>query len=246
MRTTGPIDKTERDNWNADVNRRAKLWLIWTLLLLVVAYLVPLRWAVLLAVLYARVADPDLRFAFSRSVFLLRPEQRKKTIYTTSVVLKDESSGDTRARLHILENGEPPLSLYGASGEETAVFTTNAEDEPEDAKETLLKVQSRIDVLEENLKELEVLHGLSHDSRVREQSSPISTGGDLPFKAGMTFEEFKAAVKDYQKDAYGTYRVSRPPVPYDKFDTYTVLISNKVGLVSVRAGWSFESNRSGE
>jgi hypothetical protein len=130
MHNTGPIDGAERDKWNADANRRAKHWLIWTLLLLVVAYFLPLRWAVILALFYAGLADPDLNlrdlpFAFPLP-FLFRPP-RRNTIYATSVILKDESSGNTRGRFHILDNGEPALSLYSETGDEAAVFTPGSE-----------------------------------------------------------------------------------------------------------------------
>jgi hypothetical protein len=159
VRDTASIDKTERNDWNAEANRRTKRWLISTLLLLVLAYFLPLRFAVLLALFFARLADPDLKlenlpFAFPLPL-LFRPP-RRNTIYATSVVLKDESSGDTRARLHILENGEPALCLYGGSGEETAVFTpksepygARAEDESQQIQETLLHIESRIEALED-------------------------------------------------------------------------------------------------
>ncbi len=180
MRTTGPIDKAERDDWNADANRRVKRWLIWTLLLLLVAYFIPLRWAVLLALFYARLADPELSlghlpFAFPLP-FLFRPPKRN-TIYATSVVLKDESSGDTRARLHILENGDPALSLYGEKGDETVVFTsetrireaqnldefgTNKVENPE-----LEELRNEVSRLTESIEgHAEVQGALSHDSRV--------------------------------------------------------------------------------
>jgi hypothetical protein len=126
MTNTGPLDKIESDKWNADAHRRARHWLIWTLLLLVVAYFLPLRWAVLLALFYARLADPDLKLGdlpFAIPVPFLFRARRRNTVYATSVVLKDESSGDTRARLHILDSGEAALSLYGKGGDETAVFT---------------------------------------------------------------------------------------------------------------------------
>ena len=171
MPSTDAIDKTERDNWNVDASRRVRRWLIWTLVLLLVAYFIPLRWAVLLALFYARLADPDLNlgdlpFAFPLS-FLFRPP-RRNTVYATSVVLKDESSGNTRARLHMLENGEPALSLYGESGEETAVFATKSEPRgPQEEGDESDEISEELSRLKESMEgNSEVLHGLSHDSRV--------------------------------------------------------------------------------
>jgi hypothetical protein len=159
MRSTSPADKVERDNWNAEANRRAKHWLIWTLLLLVVAYFLPLRWAVLFALFYARIADPDLKLAdlpFAFPVpYLFRPP-RRNTIFATSVVLKDESSGDTRARLHTLDNGEPALSLYGNSGEETFAFTSRSETSKADTVGKLIgRLENETSGLERRLVSLE-------------------------------------------------------------------------------------------
>jgi hypothetical protein len=158
MRSTGPVDKIERDNWNADANRRAKHWLIWTLLLLVVAYFLPLRWAAILALFYARLADPDLNlrdlpFAFPLP-FLFRPP-RRNAIYATSVVLKDEASGNTRARLHVLDDGQPALSLYGESGEETFTFTSRSDTHK---VETVGQLENETRSLERRLASLETSH----------------------------------------------------------------------------------------
>jgi hypothetical protein len=136
MSNTAPIDKNERDHWLTVSKRNIRRWLIWTATLLITAYFLPLRWAVLLALFYARLADPEFathfgnlpfvdpirHFYFTR--FLL---QQDTTLYATSMVLRDKISGDTRARLHTLDNGEPALSLYSENGDETAVFTTRPE-----------------------------------------------------------------------------------------------------------------------
>jgi len=131
VRNTDAIDKAERDDWNAEAIRRAKYWLMWTLLVLVIAYFLPLHWAVLFALFYARLADRDLDLLGELPLALPVPfffrHLRRKTIYATSVVLKDKPSGNTRARLYTLDNGEPALSLYSESGAETAVFTPGSE-----------------------------------------------------------------------------------------------------------------------
>ncbi len=185
MRDTTSFDKTERDNWNAEANRHIKHWLIWTLLLAVVAYFLPLRWAVLLALFYARLADPvdlnlgnllgDMPFAFPLSYLVRLP--KRKTIYATSVAIKDESSGGTRARLHILENGDPALSLYSEKGDETAVFTSGSEIHEVEAFEAVDTSEAERRELEELREEFsqtkanfaghsEMLRALSHDNRV--------------------------------------------------------------------------------
>jgi hypothetical protein len=173
MTNTGPLDKIERDNWNAEANRRTKRWLIWTLLLLVVAYFLPLRPAVLLALFYARLADPDLKlenlpFAFPLPL-LFRPP-RQNTVYATSVVLKDESSGDTRARLHILDNGDPVLSLYNEAGDEEAVFTPGSDIHKNKTSEQL---ESETNNLERRFAALESSHRYLGETTVREVQSRI-------------------------------------------------------------------------
>jgi hypothetical protein len=134
MHNTAALDKAEADNWNADAKRRVKHWLLWTLLLLGVTYFLPLRWAVLLVLFYARLANRDLDSeGYLRFAYPLPLPPRRKVIYGTSILLKEESSAGTRtrARLHMLD-GEPTLSLYSEDGSEIAVFSpisgTPAED----------------------------------------------------------------------------------------------------------------------
>lgn len=148
MRSTYPIDKVEGNNRKADRNRHAKRWLIWTLLLLVLAYFIPLRWAVLLALFYARLADPALN--------LFRPARAETEIASEG----NESIGaEVGLRGRVEEMGDTVRELQLSVDE---LRNPREAENPE-----LDELRTEVSRLTESIEGSSgVLSAVSHDSRV--------------------------------------------------------------------------------